>query len=164
MPRSLLSKLTKLEETDLAQSGKEIEIQKPAQRQKKDKPLVEPIKDWFPQISEGKLSLDVYVEGNNIIVVSAIAGVSPEDLEIIVDKDILTIKGKRKYQESIEQKNYLHRECFWGSFSRTVILPFEVRNDGIKAGLKNGILTISLPKKEIKPEEKIKIRTRSREK
>lgn len=140
---TLWSKITKLDEETLKKTGKEIEVIE----KKKKIPKEEEI--WLPETSEGKLSLDIYQDiDNNIVVKSAIAGVSPNDLEIIIDKDILTIKGERKKEEEIDSKNYFHQECFWGRFSRTVILPTEVKTEEVKANLKNGILTIILPKKE----------------
>jgi len=151
--KSFWSKLTKLEETDLQKTGQEIKIEKPVRKEKTAEKFEPSLKQeekqaWFPQISDGKLSVDVGLEGKNVIVVSAIAGVKPADLEIIIDKDILTIKGERKNDKEIDKKNYLHQECFWGTFSRTILLPCEVKSDGIKANLKNGILTIILPMKE----------------
>lgn len=149
--KSIWSKLTKLDEEDLKKEGVEI-IKK---QEKKEKKKIEEKKElWLPQISEGKLSLDVYVEDKNIVVISTIAGVKPEDLEITIDRDILTIKGERKREEPVDKVRYLHQECFWGRFSRTIILPCQVKIDEIKATLKNGILTINLPKKEEKEEVK----------
>lgn len=110
--------------------------------------------EWLPQVSEGKLSIDVYLKEGNIFIISAIAGVKAENLEILVDRDILTLKGERKNDFQADKKDYLHQECFWGSFSRTVLLPCEIRTDEIKANLKNGILVIKLPMKgEMKENE-----------
>jgi len=151
---SIWSKITKLDEKFLRERGVEvIREQKPIKNEteSKEKNYANQKKEeepWLPQISEGKLSLDVYLEDKNIVVLSAIAGVKREDLEIIIDRDILTIKGERKREKIIDKKNYLHQECFWGHFSRTIILPCEVKVDEVEAKLKNGILTIILPKKE----------------
>jgi len=151
--KSFWSKLTKLEEAELQKTGQEIKIEKPEKKQKPkevSKTLTKQEREqaWLPQASEGKLSVDVCLEGKNVVIVSAIAGVKPADLEIIVDKDILTIKGERKDDKKIDKKNYLHQECFWGFFSRTILLPCEVKADEVKASLKNGVLTIVLPMKE----------------
>lgn len=159
--KSFWSKLTNLEETDLKQTGREIKLEtierKREPREKPKTPLTQGREQpWLPQVSEGKLSVDVCLDGKNVVVVSAIAGVKPADLEIIVDKDILTIKGDRRDERNIEKKNYLHQECFWGSFSRTILLPCEVGASEVKASLKNGILTVTLPIKE-SGEEIIKI-------
>lgn len=151
--KSFWSKLTGLAEDDLKKTGREVKIETIEKKRKPtDKPKM-PAKQreersWLPQVSEGKLSVDVYLDKKNVVVISAIAGVKPADLEIIIDKDILTIKGERKNERSIEKKNYLHQECFWGSFSRTILLPCEVKANEVKASLKNGILTVILPMKE----------------
>lgn len=103
--------------------------------------------EWNAQeYEEGELSLDVYDEKDNIVVKSTIAGVKPEDIDISVNNDMLTIRGKRVHEEKIDEKNYFYRECYWGNFSRTIILPCEVKADKITAKLKNGVLMVKLPK------------------
>jgi len=153
--KTIWAKLTHLPEEDLKKEGKEVEVIKkevPKKIEKKES-------TWLPEYSEGKLSLDVYQKENKIVVRSALAGVKPEDLEIIIDKDILTIKGERKQEEEMDEKNYFHQECFWGRFSRTIILPTEVKTEEIRAHLKNGILTIDLPiKEEIEKTKRVKIK------
>lgn len=102
---------------------------------------------WLDFIEEeGQLSVDVYQQANNIIVKSTIAGAQPDDIEIAVQGDTLTISGKREMTEEVDYKDYLYRECYWGKFSRTIILPVPVQEDKVKADLKNGVLTVSLPK------------------
>ena len=101
---------------------------------------------WFSEDFEGELSVDVYQTDKNVMVKSTIAGVKPEDLEIFIHDDLLTIRGKREEQEEIKKKDYFYKECYWGGFSRSIILPVEVVPDKIKADLKNGVLTITLPK------------------
>lgn len=105
---------------------------------------------------DGELKVDVYQKGSNIIVKSTIAGAKPEDIEIGVNNDILTIRGKRHLDEEVADKEYLHRECYWGAFSRSVILPHEIQKGRIKAIIKRGVLTIILPKAEKKKEIKVK--------
>ena len=95
---------------------------------------------------EGELSVDVYQDKNNIIVKSTIAGVEPEDVDVSFDNDMLTIRGKRKKDLTIDEENYFYQECYWGNFSRSIILPVDVKTDKINASIKNGILTITLPK------------------
>ena len=105
---------------------------------------------------EGELKADVYQKGGNIIVKSTIAGVKPEDIDISVNNDILTIRGKRHHDEEINDRDYLHRECYWGAFSRSIILPHEIQKGRVKAIIKRGVLTIILPKAEKKKEIKVK--------
>lgn len=101
---------------------------------------------WLAKDYEGQLSVDVYHTEKEIVVCSTMAGVRPEDLNIIVNNDLLTIRGKRESEPNINPSDYLYRECYWGGFSRTLVLPQDVKTERIKATLKNGLLTIVLPK------------------
>lgn len=96
---------------------------------------------------EAQLSVDVYENDSDIIIKSTVAGVNPEDLEISISNDLLTIRGSRQQDEEASEDNYYCRECYWGSFSRSIVLPREVDQKKIDATIKNGILTIKLPKK-----------------
>lgn len=107
---------------------------------------------------EGQLTLDVYQDEDNIVIKSTIAGVIPEDLDISINNDMLTIKGKRQQQTEIKEDDYFYQECYWGAFSRSVILPMEVETDKIDAALKDGILTIKLPKSRKAKARKIEVR------
>lgn len=95
---------------------------------------------------EGQLSVDVYQDKDNVIVKSTIAGVEPEDIDVSVDNDMITIRGRRARNKEIEEEDYFYQECYWGSFSRSIILPVEIVADKIDATIKNGILTVILPK------------------
>lgn len=95
---------------------------------------------------EGQLAIDVYQTPNKIIIKSTIAGVKPEDLKISLHHDLLSIKGHRHFFETVADEDYLFRECYFGNFSRSIILPAEVDPKQIEALLENGILTISLEK------------------
>jgi HSP20 family protein len=106
---------------------------------------------------EGQLSVDVYQDKNSIIIKSTIAGVEPDDIDISFHNDMLTIRGERKHDKTIEEDDYFYKECYWGSFSRSIILPLEVQVDKIKATIKNGILTIMLPKVHHNDGKKISI-------
>ena len=104
-------------------------------------------KTWLQQdYEEGQLSIDVFQTPDTIVVKSTIAGVKPEDIDISINNDMLTIRGKRDMQETIREENYLYRECYWGSFSRSIILPVEVEPDKIDAVLENGVPKISSAK------------------
>ncbi len=95
---------------------------------------------------EGQLSVDVYQDKDNIYIKSTIAGVEPDDLDITFDNDMITIRGKRQQDKSARPEDYFYQECYWGSFSRSIILPVDVDEDRIEATVKNGILTVILPK------------------
>jgi len=107
--------------------------------------------------TEGQLSIDVYQTPSTIVVKSTIAGVKPENLKIALHSDLLTIKGSRDAGTEIKEEDFLYRECYWGSFSRSIILPAEVDNKRVEAELENGILTITLYKNNLN-EIKVKIK------
>ena len=103
--------------------------------------------DWFNH-QEGQLSVDVIETPNEIIIRSAIAGVTVEDLDINVTNDTVTIRGQRENCQMSEEKVIHIEECYWGNFSRSIILPGHINPDTTDAVLKNGILTITLKKIE----------------
>jgi len=111
---------------------------------------------WFE--SEGQLTVDVYQTGEDLIIQSAVAGVSTEDLDISVEKDMVIIRGRREKPEDGQARNYFYQECYWGPFSREIILPVEVDALRSEASLKDGILTIRLPKIERDKKKKITVR------
>ena len=100
----------------------------------------------YDETNDGQLSVDVYQTKDNLIVKSTIAGVKPENIDIAIDNDVLTVRGERKMEEKIENEDYFYQECYWGNFSRSVVLPVEVKSDEVEASIKNGVLTIILPK------------------
>jgi HSP20 family protein len=107
---------------------------------------------------EGQLTIDVYQTENDIVVKSTVAGISADDIDITVTGDMVTIRGNRHRDEEIPQENYYYQECYWGAFSRSVILPVDIDAERIDASMKNGILTIRLPKLEKEKTKKLKVR------
>lgn len=95
---------------------------------------------------EGRLAVDVYQNGDEVVVTAPIAGISREDLDIEATSELVTIRGERKREEKVDEADYLWQECFWGKFVREIMLPQEVDPDKAKVALKNGVLTIRLPK------------------
>lgn len=110
---------------------------------------------WLRHHEEGQLAVDVYETDKELVLRSAIAGVKPENLEVFVHNDMLTVRGKRSVEEESGARP-LVRECHWGSFSRSVILPTEIDVDGITASLKDGVLIVRLPKVERSKRIKVK--------
>ncbi|MEI7426046.1 MAG: Hsp20/alpha crystallin family protein [Candidatus Moraniibacteriota bacterium] len=108
--------------------------------------------------NEGQLTIDVYQTDGDIVIKSTIAGVKPEDLDVSINNDMLTIRGERKSDEQVTEENYYYQECYWGSFSRSVILPIDVVADKIEASMKNGILTVRMPKADNNKSKKIQVR------
>lgn len=94
--------------------------------------------------AEGQLAVDIYQQEDRLIIKSTIAGARAEDLNINLNHDLLTIKGTRELKENIREEYYLCRECYWGPFSRSIILPVEVDPQKIEASLEEGVLTIIL--------------------
>lgn len=117
--------------------------------------------DWLDEdYKEGQLSVDVYQTPDKLVIKSTIAGVKPDDIDISINNDMLTIRGKREMCEEVCDEDYLYRECYWGSFSRSVILPVEVKADKIDAYLEDGVLTINLPKVKASKQVSIKVKER----
>jgi HSP20 family protein len=106
---------------------------------------------------EGQLTIDVYQTQNDIVIESAIAGVRPDDLDISVSSDSVTIRGQRHHEKQVEDEDYFYQECYWGRFSRSVILPQEIDPDNSSVQFKNGILTVRLPKISKKKTKKLKV-------
>ena len=107
---------------------------------------------------DGELTVDIYDQGDAIIIQSTVAGVKPEDLDVSITSDTVTIKGKRMREGQASESAYYYKELFWGTFSRSVILPEEIDDDTAEANLKNGMLTLRLPKKRHGIAQKIKVK------
>lgn len=106
---------------------------------------------------EGQLTVDVFETDKDIIIQSAVAGVEPEDLDISIEKDMVSIKGKRERKIEEKTENFFYQECFWGRFSREVVLPSEVDKNKAEASMKNGVLTIKIPKINTTTNKKLNI-------
>ena len=117
------------------------------------------ISNWIEEEDEdAELTVDVYQTPTDIIVQTMVAGVRPEDLELTIARDLITIKGKREESRTIDEENYFTKELYWGTFSRTISLPQEIDPEEAEATEKHGLLTIKLPKidKDRKTSVKVK--------
>ncbi len=164
--RSFLKLVTgRGEEPDYEEEYKHLLTAEPAsadtskhQANKKIRPNYEPEMAVEPEkTEEGQLTIDVYQTAEEMIIKSTIAGVRNEDLDITITADMVTIQGVRKKDDTVAAEDYYYQELYWGAFSRSVILPQEVDTEGAKAGLKDGILTIRLPKFERGRTKKLRI-------
>lgn len=108
----------------------------------------------------GELAVDVYQTPDHIVIKALMAGVQPSTIDISLTREMLTISGNREDEREVEEDNYFQRELYWGSFSRTILLPEEVDVDMAEASEKHGILMIRLPKINKKRQTKLKVRSR----
>jgi|SRR3989344_6258313 len=129
--------------------------EEPSQRKspKKEEPEESP---WFEP--EGELAVDVYQTNGEIVIQSTIAGVSSDDLDVNIENDVVTISGERRNPNEEEDKSYFYQECYWGPFSRQIILPEEIDTSRIEASMKDGVFTLRLPKLERQKVRRIKVR------
>jgi HSP20 family protein len=119
------------------------------------------VESWLEKETneEGELTVDVYQTPEMIVIKSMIAGVRPEDLDVSITRDMVTIRGKREEERVAKEEDYFARELYWGSFSRTIQLPEEIDVDEAEAIEKHGLLILKLPKLDKKRQSKLKVRT-----
>ncbi len=126
---------------------------------KKNNPQVVSQTQYDDDSTEGQLALDVFQTDKNIVILAPVAGVKLNDMSVEVNDDVLTIKGHRQFEETVEEENYFTQECFWGDFSRSIVLPASVDSNKISASFKDGVLKIEIPKIEKERSKVIKIKT-----
>jgi len=105
---------------------------------------------WAPAV-------DIFETEHELVVKADLPDIKPEELDIRVENNILTIRGERKFEKKVEEKNYLRVERSYGSFSRSFSLANTVNTEAIKADYKNGVLTLSVPKREEAKPKQIKV-------
>lgn len=105
----------------------------------------------------GQLSLDIFHLDKEIIILAPIAGVKEDDLNIAITDDVLVIRGTRQAKYEIPEENYYTKECFWGNFSRSIVLPLEADTRNISAKFEHNVLEIHIPKSDIEGTKVIKI-------
>jgi len=155
-PRKKTKKLEiEVKEKEIVPEIKETSILSAPSKTVVEKKVEENRGKWFQ--GEGELATDVYQTENDFVIQSAIAGVKPEDLDISIEGDVITIRGERK-KPFEETGDYFYQECYWGPFSRQIILPVEIDPTRIEATLKEGILIIRMPKIQREKKRKIAIR------
>ncbi len=108
---------------------------------------------------DAELTVDVYQTGDMIVIKSMIAGVRPDDLDVSITRDLVTISGKREEEKVANEDDYFTRELYWGSFSRTIQLPEEIDVDEAEAIEKHGLLILKLPKLDKRRQSKLKVKT-----
>lgn len=118
---------------------------------------VQPQQEEWMNDFEGQLTIDMYQTKDNVIIKSTIAGVKPDAIDITIANDMVTIRGERKRDFDASSEDYFYQECYWGSFSRSVVLPVDVDIENVSADLKDGILTVVLPKAAKAKAKKVRV-------
>jgi len=108
---------------------------------------------------EGELPVDMYQTPDSIVIRALVAGVLPDDLDIAITRDMVTIRGRREEVREAPDQDYFHHELFWGSFTRTLLLPEEVLIDEAAAKEKHGLLEIILPKVDKDRSTRLKVKS-----
>lgn len=122
-----------------------------------ERPEAEP--EEVEQVEEGELAVDVYQTPTHIIIKAMIAGVRPEDLDVSITRDMVTLRGKRERHVEGTAGDFFFQELYWGAFSRTIVLPQEIDIEGADATEKHGLLTLRLPKLDKGRLTKLKIKS-----
>jgi len=113
--------------------------------------------DWLAEETEGQLAVDVYQDEHSIYILAPIAGVSASDIDISITDEVLTIRGSRHPGHDTSGEKHFTKECYWGAFSRSYVLPIAVNADQSKATMKDGLLRVEIPKDEKVKTKVIKI-------
>lgn len=108
---------------------------------------------------DGELAVDVYETANDFIIHTMTAGVRPEDLTISITPEVVKISGKRESARDFSNEDVIHKELYWGSFSRTINLPKEIEPDAAEAVEKHGLLIIRLPKVDKLKTHRVKVKS-----
>jgi len=137
--------------------GIEIPVEEEKKKEKKIEIKEKREKERWPE-PEGELAVDMYQTENELVILSAIAGVKPEDLNLYLEGGVIFIEGERK-KPIDERGEYLLQECYWGKFSRKIVLPVEINPEKISATFKDGILTIRIQKLSKERKRKILIKS-----
>jgi len=122
-------------------------------------PSVEGDDGWDTETEDfpGQLAVDVYETADRLIVKARTAGISRSDLDVSISDNILTVSGVLNGGEDDKATNWHIQECYWGEFSRTIALPVQIKEDGVEAVLKDGVLTISFEKEKVTDRKKITV-------
>jgi HSP20 family protein len=124
--------------------------------------IVRPRTEWLAPVGAGTLAVDMYETNDAVVVKSAIPGIKPEDLDISITSDTLTIKGETKVEEELKEKHFIHQEHRYGSFCRSLTIPMPVVAGKAEAEFENGVLTLTLPKAEEAKPKAIKVKAKGK--
>lgn len=105
-----------------------------------------------------EMPIDIYQTDEDVVVKASVSGIKPEEVEVTITGDTLTIKGETKTEEEVEKENYFRKERSYGAFSRSILLPSSLQTDKAEATFENGVLTLTIPKAEESKPKQIKIK------
>ena len=152
--KSFFERLTGTINMDSDDETREIPTHKPVVKKEKDK------ETWMEEDSSvGELAVDVYQTPDNIFIKTMVAGVKPEDLDVSITRDMVTVTGRREESRTTSDDDYFLKELYWGEFSRTILLPAEIEPENAEAYEKHGLLIIRLPK--VNKDKQTKLRVKS---
>lgn len=115
--------------------------------------------NWLETEEEGELTVDMFQTPDEIILQAMVAGVRPDELDVSITRDMVTLRGRRAQAHEVSEQNYFYKELYWGMFSRSILLPQEVDADAAQATLKNGFLTVRLPKLDKTKTQRLKVKS-----
>ncbi len=159
--RSFFEKLTGVVKMDDMSEEDDIDVANPrgSKLPQRDSLAQTPGQQWGEEEpEEGQLTVDVYQTPAEIVIKTMVAGVRPEDLDISITRDMVVIKGKRETERTVSDEDYFHQELYWGSFSRTIMLPAEVEVEESEAIEKHGLLIIRMPKIDKHKQTRLKVK------
>lgn len=102
----------------------------------------------FPEVGSMYPTVDIFEDGNNVVVKAELPGMKKEDIEVNISDDVITISGDKKTEDKVEKKDYYRLERSYGSFTRTLRLPAETQTEKAKASFNDGVLEVRIPKTE----------------
>ena len=117
------------------------------------------VAEFIEEEEAGELAIDVYQTPTHIVIKAMIAGVRPEDLDVSITRDMVTIRGKRERHTEGTNGDFFFQELYWGSFARSIVLPQEVEIEEAEATEKHGLLIIRLPKLDKGRQAKLKVKS-----
>ncbi len=158
MPKEKKSFFERLTGTVKINNNEDDEDVEPKSFRDKNDELLEAMEEDEEE-KDGQLTVDVYQTAEMIVIKTMVAGVRPEDLDISITREMVVIKGKREEERSIREDDYFIRELYWGTFSRTIMLPQEVEVEDCDAVEKHGLLIIKLPKIDKGRQTRLKVKT-----
>jgi HSP20 family protein len=116
-------------------------------------------REWMEEeANEGQLSVDVYQKPEEIVIKAHVGGVKPDELDVSITRDMVTIRGQREEHTEVSEEDYFYKELYWGSFSRTILLPQEIEPEDAEATAEHGMLIIRLPKIDKEKQRKLKVK------